>query len=72
MEDICELSDSVARRVLEDYGAMFLANKKVTTPPMCIFTSEAQVTKFQEEADYVTETIDGADVELQAEAMKAL
>lgn len=72
VEDICALSDPVARRVLEDYGAMFLANKKVTTPPMCIFTSEAQVTKFQEEADYVTETIDGADVELQAEAMKAL
>jgi hypothetical protein len=71
VEDICPLSDSVARRVLEDYGAMFLA-KKVTTPPVCIFTSEAQVTKFQEEADYLTETIDGADVELQAEAMKAL
>jgi hypothetical protein len=39
---------------------------------LCIFTSEAQVTKFQEEADYLTEAIEGADVELQAEAMKAL
>jgi len=72
IENICPLSDSVARRILEDYGAMFLANKKVMTPPVCIFVNEAQVTKFQEEADYVTETIAGADVELQREAMKAL
>lgn len=72
IENICPLSDSVARRILEDYGAMFLANKKVKTPPVCIFASEAEVAKFQEEADYVTETIAGADVELQPEAMKAL
>jgi hypothetical protein len=72
IENICSLSDSVARRILEDYGAMFLANKKVMTPPVCIFASEAQVAKFQEEADYLTETIAGADVELQPEAMKAL
>ena len=72
VERICPHSDSVARRILEDYGAMFLATKKVMPPPLCIFTSEAEVTKFQEEADYVTENIDGADVELQPEAMKQL
>jgi hypothetical protein len=71
VERICPHADSVARRILEDYGAMFLA-KKVTPPPVCIFTSEAEVTKFQEEADYVTENIEGADVELQPEAMKQL
>lgn len=72
VENVCPPSDSVARRVLEDYGAMFLANKKVKPPPVCIFTSEAQVTKFQDEVDYVTETIAGADVELQTAAMDAL
>ena len=72
VERICPLADSVARRILEDYGAMFLATKKVTPPPVCIFTSEAEVTKFQEEANYVTENIEGADVELQPEAMKQL
>jgi len=72
VERICPPSDSVARRILEDYGAMFLATKKVTPPPVCIFTSEAEVTKFQEDADYVTENIEGADVELQPEAMKQL
>jgi hypothetical protein len=72
VERICSTSDSVARRILEDYGAMFLATKKVTPPPVCIFTSETEVTKFQEEADYVTENIEGADVDLQKEAMKQL
>jgi hypothetical protein len=72
VERICPLSDSVARRILEDYGAMFLATKKVIPPPLCIFTSEAQVTKFQEETDYVTENIEGADIELQREAMTQL
>lgn len=71
VERICPHADSVARRILEDYGAMFLA-KKVIPPPVCIFTSEAEVTKFQEEADYVTADIEGADIELQREAMKQL
>jgi hypothetical protein len=72
LERICPISDPVARRILEDYGAMFLATKKVTPPPVCIFTSEAEVTKFQEEADYVTQNIEGGDIQLQAEAMKQL
>jgi hypothetical protein len=72
VENLCPPSDSVARRVLEEYGAIFMADKKVKIPPVCIFTSESQVEKFQEEADYITETIAGADIELQPEAMKAL
>jgi len=40
VENICPPSDVVARRILEDYGAMFLANKKVTPPPVCILTNE--------------------------------
>jgi hypothetical protein len=72
IENICPPSDFVARRVLEEYGAIFLANKKVTTPPVCIFTSEEQVTKFQDALDYVTENVAGADIELQTAAMDAL
>jgi hypothetical protein len=72
IESVCPVSDPVARRVLEDYGAMFLANKKVTPPPVCVFTSEEQVTRFQEDAGYLTETVAEADIELQPEAMKAL
>lgn len=72
IENICPPSDFVARRVLEEYGAIFLANKKVTTPPVCVFTSEEQVMKFQDALDYVTENVAGADIELQTAAMDAL
>ena len=72
LDSICPQSDGVARRILEEYGAIFIATRKVKTPPVCVFTSEEQVTKFQDEADYVTETVSYADIELQPEAMKAL
>jgi hypothetical protein len=72
LDNICPQSDSVSRRILEEYGAIFIATRKVKTPPVCVFTSEAQVTRFQDEADYVTEFVSYADVELQPEAMKKL
>ena len=72
VEKICPVSDPVARRILEDYGAIFLAVKKVTPPPACVFTTEEQVTSFQNGAGFVAETIADSDIELQEEAMKAL
>ena len=72
IETICPGSNSVARRVLEDYGAIFIASKKVMPPPVCVFTSEEQVTKFQEQAGFVSETIGFDEIELQPEAMKQL
>ena len=72
IESICPGSDSVARRVLEDYGAMFVAGKKVVPPPVCVFTSEAQVAKFQQAAGFATEAIGEDEIELQPEAMKQL
>ena len=72
LENLCPSSDAVARRVLEDYGAMFIASKKVVPPPVCVFTSEEQVARFQQEAGFVSGTIGDADIELQPEAMKAL
>lgn len=69
---ICPQSDSVARRVLEEYGAIFVATEKVMPPPVCVFTSDEQVAKFQDKAGYRTETIGFDDIELQPEAMKGL
>ena len=71
-EIICPASDPVARRILEAYGAMFLANKKVMTPPVCIFRSDEEVAQFQERAGYTSETIGFDQIELQPEAMKEL
>lgn len=72
VETICPLSDAVARRILEDYGAIFLATKKVTPPSVCIFTNEDQVARFQEEAGFSAELIGYDEIELQPEAMKEL
>src|SRR5687767_5342981 len=72
VESICNTSDGVAERILEEYGAMFLAVKKVMPPPVCVFTTEEQVTRFQEAAGYATETIADAEIQLQPGAMKAL
>ncbi len=72
IESICPTTDVVARRILDEYGAIFLAVKKVTTPPVCMFTAEEQVTRFQEAAGFTAETIADAEIELQPQAMKAL
>ena len=72
IENVCPASDWVARRVLEDYGAMFIANKKVMPPPVCIFQSDEEVSEFQERAGYATELIGYDQIELQPEAMKEL
>lgn len=72
IENICPAGDAVARRVLEEYGAMFVASNKVTPPPVCVFTSEEQVKKFQTTTGYQTEIIGEDTIELQPAAMKAL
>jgi len=72
LENVCPPSDPVSRRILEEYGAIFMADKKVTPPPVCIFTTEEQVTKFQDDAGFEAEVIGFDEVELQPEALKKL
>jgi len=72
LDNICPPSDPVSRRILEEYGAIFVADKKVTPPPVCIFTNEDQVTKFQDDAGFEAEVIGYDEVELQPEALKKL
>lgn len=72
VENICPPADPVARRILEEYGAIFVADKKVVLPPVCIFSDEAQVTLFQEQAGFESEFISFDHVELQPAALKRL
>ncbi len=72
IEDICPPDDQVARRVLHDYGAMFVGSDTVLPPPLCVFTSEDQVARFQKEAGLTAATIGDAVIELQPAAMSAL
>ncbi|MEK7723440.1 MAG: hypothetical protein AAB336_03760 [Acidobacteriota bacterium] len=68
--DICNESNSVEKRILNEYGAIFLT--KATPPAACMFTSAEQVIGFQKKVSSATETIAGSPVELQTEAMDAL
>jgi len=72
IESVCPPTDPVSRRILEEYGAIYVANKKVTPPPVCIFTTEEQVTKFQDDAGFEAEQIGYDEIELQPEALKSL
>ena len=72
IDNLCPPSDPVARRILEEYGAIFLADKKVTPPPVCVFTNEEQVTRFQAAAGSEVETFGYDEIELQPEALKKL
>src|ERR1051325_3719248 len=72
VSDICPHEDDVARRVLHDYGAMFVGSEDVLPPPACVFTSEDEVTEFQNEAGVGSTKIGDATIELQPAAMAAL
>ena len=70
--DICPPNDSVAQRVLHDYGAMFVGSEDILPPPLCVFRDEDQVSRFQKGAGRAAATIGDAVIELQPAAMTAL
>lgn len=72
LENICPATDNVARRVLEDYGAIYVASSKVMLPPLCFFAGEAEVEEFQNRAKFEAATIGEDEIELQPAALKAL
>src|SRR6185503_9091586 len=72
LDELCPDGDVVARRVLHDYGAMFVASEDVLPPPVCVFTSEDGVARFQRAASWTATNIFDATIELQPAAMDAL
>jgi len=70
--DISPSGNQIARRVLHDYGAMFLASEAVMPPPVCVFPDEVSVSRFQKAAGRAAATINDAVIELQPAAMSAL
>jgi hypothetical protein len=71
LENFCPAGDVLTRRVLEEYGAMFVA-EGVALPDACVLESEEAVERFQREAGWRAELLDDAVVELQPAAMAAL
>ena len=64
--------EPVGRRLLQEYGAVFVARGDVVPPPAVIFENEREVSTFQSSVDKSREVIGGFRIELQAAAMRAL
>ena len=69
---MCDGRDPVARRILNEYGAVFMASGGVLPPPVCIFTGAEEVESFQRAARPEAREIGGVRIELQPAAMRAL
>ena len=68
----CDGRDPVARRILNEYGAVFFASGGATPPPVCIFAGAEEVETFQRAASASAQEIGGVLIELQPAAMRAL
>jgi hypothetical protein len=62
---------SVERRLLTEYGAVFMA-RGVTVPPKIVFRDESEVSKFQSGLSIATEVMGEYPMELQSAAMEDL
>lgn len=73
LSQICPIeTNSAAKRVFADYGAIFVSNNGGKLPARCIFENETEVTAFQNGANPQTENIGGTEITLQKAAMEAL
>lgn len=68
----CPPADPVARRALEEYGAIYVASEEVAVPSCVIFRDEAEVEEFQNRAGWRTVRFGDVPVTLQPAAMEAL
>ncbi|HVF51652.1 MAG TPA: hypothetical protein VNA19_16325 [Pyrinomonadaceae bacterium] len=72
LEEVCRADNVIARRVFEEYGAMFVASLSVLVPPTCVFKSEEEVQRFQRAAGIGAADFGGCTIELQPAALAAL
>lgn len=72
VKGFCDTSDATEKRILMEYGAVFLADKSVSIPTRFMFGGEAEVAKFQASVKSTTKAIGGVTIELQEAAMNAL
>ena len=65
-------SEETGRKLLKEYGAVFLARGGAIPPLTVVFRDEKEVAAFQASVPKWTEKIGGVNIQLQAAAMKAL
>lgn len=71
-EELCDCDDPASRRLLSEYGAMFVGADGVRVPTVLTFRSEDEVEQFQREAEPRAAEIGGVKIELQPAALDAL
>ena len=71
-EEVCDAGDAVERRLLAEYGAMFVSTETVRVPPRCMFRSEEECVRFQSEVERAEAVMGDSRVELQPVALDAL
>jgi hypothetical protein len=73
LEELCDACDPVQRRLLAEYGAMFVADaSRVRVPPRCVFGSEEECARFQAEVEPRAAHVGDTRIELQPAALDAL
>lgn len=73
LQDICPTdTDSVARRIFIEYGAIFVAESRVNFPTRCIFENQNEIDIYQNNTASETVIIGGTSITLQKPAMEAL
>ncbi len=65
-------TDPVGKKLLKEYGAVFMAQSGAVVPKVVIFPDAASVTAFQASAPSTSDTVSGMAIELQTPAMNAL
>jgi hypothetical protein len=71
-EGFVEPKDDVGRRLLKEYGAIFVARGGASAPKTVIFKDEKEVSDFQSSVSKSSERIGNFDLELQSAAMSHL
>lgn len=71
-DDLVIRNSKVERRLLTEYGAVFVGQGGVTPPPSIVFRDEREVIAFQESLDTRIEVLAGLPMELQSAAMDDL
>ena len=69
---LSDKNDEVSKRILKDYGAIFVARNNVTAPPEIIFKNEEDCFAWQSQVSTRRENFGGIEIELQTAAMTDL
>lgn len=70
---VCPLDKSpAAKKVLAEYGAMFVASAEIVSPPRCLFRSDVEVATFQSRLTTVPVVVNGVQLQFQKAAAESL